>query len=226
MVAVLTLLFLNSFMMPDIPKEEVRKLDAFSGIGISISADVYYTPGNAHEITIEGDAKDVEDLITKVEDGFLQVKYPKGWKIRHSKLTIYITSKELDAVKISGSAKFKSGDPVTTDEMDLAMSGSGDIHFEKLNADEVAVKISGSGDIMLLNGNADELSVKISGSGKVNAEAFEVDEFSAGISGSGSVRITVKEELESRISGSGKVYYHGTPRVNSSSSGSGKTIAL
>jgi hypothetical protein len=225
-VAVLTLLFLNSFMMPDIPKEEVRKLDTFSGIGISISADVYYTPGNAHEITIEGDSKDVDDLITEVKNGFLQVKYPSSWRIRHSKLTIYITSKELDAVKISGSAKFKAGDPVSTHEMDLAVSGSGDILFDKLEADEVDVKISGSGDIELLNGSADEMSTKISGSGKVNAEAFEVNEFSASISGSGSVRITVKEELESRISGSGKVYYHGTPRVNSSSSGSGKTVAL
>jgi hypothetical protein len=226
MVAVLSLLFLNSFMMPDIPKEEVRKLDTFSGIGISISADVYYTPGNAHEIKIEGDAKDVEDLITKVEDGFLQIKYPSSWRVRHSKLTIYITSKELDAVKISGSAKFKSGEPVTADEMDFAVSGSGNIHFDKLNADEVDVKISGSGDIILLNGNSDELSAKISGSGKLNAEAFEVNEFSASISGSGSVRITAKEELDVRISGSGKVYYHGTPRVNSSSSGSGKTVAL
>ena len=226
MVAVLTLLFLNSFMMPDVPKEEVRKLDTFSGIGISISADVYYTSGNAHEIKIEGDAKDVDDLITKVEDGFLQVKYPSSWRVRHSKLTIYITSKELDAVKISGSAKFKAEEPITADEMDFTVSGSGDIHFDKLNADEVGVKISGSGDIMLLNGNADELSAKISGSGKLNAEAFEVNEFSAGISGSGSIRITVKEELETRISGSGKVYYHGTPRVNSSSSGSGKTVAL
>ena len=226
MVAVLTLLFLNSFMMPDIPKEEVRKLDAFSGIGISISADVYYTPGNAHEIKIEGDAKDVEDLITEVKDGFLQVKYPNSWRVRRSKLTIHITSNELEAVKISGSAKFKAGEPVTTDEMDLAMSGSGGILFEKLNADEVGVKISGSGSVELLNGVADELDARISGSGKLNAEKFEVSEFSASISGSGSIRITVKEELEARISGSGKIYYHGTPRVNSSSSGSGKVVAL
>jgi hypothetical protein len=226
MVAVLTLLFLNSFMMPDIPKEEVRKLDAFSGIGISISADVYYTPGNAHEIKIEGDAKDIDDLITEVKNGFLQVKYPSSWRTRHSKLTIYITSKDLDAVKISGSAKFEAGEPITTDEMDLAMSGSGGILFEKLNADEVDVSISGSGSIELLDGNADELDVRISGSGKLNAEAFEVNEFSASISGSGSIRITAKEELEARISGSGKVYYHGTPRVNSSSSGSGKVVAL
>ncbi len=226
MVAVLTLLFLNSFMMPDIPKEEVRKLDAFSGIGISISADVYYTPGNAHEIKIEGDANDIDDLITEVKDGFLQVKYPSSWRTRHSKLTIYITSSELDAVKISGSAKFEAGEPITTDEMDLAMSGSGGILFEKLDADEVDVSISGSGSIELLDGNADELDVRISGSGKLNAEAFEVTEFSASISGSGSIRITAKEELETRISGSGKVYYHGTPRVNSSSSGSGKVVAL
>jgi len=226
MAAVLGLLFLNSFMMPDIPKEEVRKLDTFSGIGISISGDIYYTPGNSHEITIEGDADDVDDLITEVKDGFLQVKYPRGWKIRRSKLTIYITSSELDAVKISGSAKFQAGEPITSDEMALAMSGSGGIQFEKLKADEVDVSISGSGSAELLGGNADEMDVRISGSGKLNAEAFEVNEFSASISGSGSVRITAKEELEARISGSGKIYYHGSPRVNSSSSGSGKVVAL
>lgn len=226
MLAVLTLLFLNSFVIPDLPKEEVRKLDTFTGISISIAADVFYSIGNVHEITIEGDADDVDDLITKVENGFLQVKYPPKWKMRRSKLTIHITSKELDAVKISGSAKFRTSEPIAADEMEFAVSGSGDIHFEKLDADEIGVKISGSGSVILDNGNADELDAKISGSGKLSAEAFEVNEFSAGISGSGGVRITVKDELDARISGSGKVYYHGNPRVNSTSSGSGKVVAL
>lgn len=225
MVALLTLLLSNSFMAPDRPVEDVRKLDAFSGIGIGVSADVFYTPGNTHEIRIEGESRDVEELITEVKDGFLKVKY-EDWRIRRSKLTIYITSKELEAVKISGSAQFKSGEPITADEMELAMSGSGGILFEKLEADEVDVKISGSGDIKLLNGSADELDTKISGSGKLNAETFEVSEFSVAISGSGSVRITAKEELDVKISGSGKVYYHGNPRVSSVSSGSGKVVAL
>ena len=121
MIAVLSLLFLNSFMMPDLPKEEVRKLDTFTGIGIAISADVFYSTGNVHEIRIEGDAKDVDDLITKVKDGFLQVKYD-DWRMRRSKLTIYITSKELEAVRISGSAKFNAGEPIVADEMDFAVS--------------------------------------------------------------------------------------------------------
>lgn len=225
MLAVLTLLLSCSFSNPDIPKEDVRQLDTFSGIGIAISADVYYTPGNAHEIRIEGDSRDVEDLITKVENGFLQVKY-KDWRIRRSKLTIYITSKELDAVKISGSAHFDCSKPISAEEMDLAMSGSGEIAFEKLECEEVDVRISGSGDIVLLEGSAHEMDIRISGSGAVKAETFEVEEFSASISGSGSIKITATKELEARISGSGKVYYRGDPRVNSSTSGSGKVVAL
>jgi hypothetical protein len=223
--AMITVLLACSSVVPGPPKEEVRHLDAFSGIGISVSADVYYTPGNTHEIRIEGADRDVDDLKTEVKDGFLQVKY-ENWRVRHSKLTIYITSEELDAVKISGSADFKSGEPVTSDEMELGMSGSGGIHFDRLNSDEIDIKISGSGDIELNQGNADELDARISGSGKLEAESYEVSEVTAAISGSGSIRITVKDDLDAKISGSGKVYYHGTPRVNSVSSGSGKVVSL
>jgi hypothetical protein len=225
MAAMLVLCLASSFTLPDRAAEEVRNLDEFNGIGIAVSADVYYTQGNTHEIRIEGNDRDVEDLITKVKDGFLQVKY-EDWRTKRSKLTIYITSSELEAVKMSGSGQFMADDPLSSEEMDLAMSGSGGINFKKLNSEEVEVKISGSGKINLDGGSADEMDTKISGSGKLNAEAFEVSEFSAAISGSGSARVTCNEELDVKISGSGKVYYHGDPRVNSISSGSGKTVAL
>lgn len=225
MLTVVTMLMFNSFLSPDMPKEDVRKLEAFSGIGISVHADVFYTPGNTHEITIEGDDRDVDDLITEVEDGFLKIKY-ENWRIKRSKVTIHITSKDLDAVKMSGSGMFASDEAVSSEEMDIGISGSGNIVFRKLTAEEVGVKISGSGDVVLDSGSADEMDLRISGSGKLKAETFEVNEFSAGISGSGGARITAKEELEARISGSGSIYYHGSPRVDSSTSGSGKVRAL
>jgi len=225
MAAMLLTFLLGSFTFPDRAAEDVRQLDEFSGIGIGVSADVYYTQGSSYEIRIEGKDRDVEDLITKVKDGFLQIKY-EDWRISRSKLTIYVTSKELEAVKMSGSGHFMADKPLSSEEMDLAMSGSGGISFEKLECEEVDVKISGSGNISLAAGSAEEMDTKISGSGKLNAEQFEVSEFSAAISGSGSIRITCKDELDVKISGSGKVYYHGDPRINSVSSGSGKTVAL
>lgn len=224
LVGVCSILLVSSFTLPDRSAEDVRSLKSFSGIGISISADVYYTSGN-HEIRIVGKDRDVNDLITEVKDGFLQIKYD-DWKISRSKLTIYVSSNELDAVKMSGSGQFLADDPLSSEEMDLAMSGSGKINLSKLNAEEVDVKISGSGSILLENGSAEEMDVKISGSGKLHAEYYTVSEFSAAISGSGGVKITCNEELDAKISGSGKVHYHGDPRVNSVSSGSGKVVSF
>lgn len=204
---------------------ETRDLNAFSSIGVAISADVYYTPGSTHEIRIEGDARDVEDLITEVKNGRLSLKY-ENWKIKRSKLTIYVSSMKLDGVNVSGSAKFKSDEELSAEEMGIALSGSGRIQFARLDAEEIEVKISGSGNAILQQGAAEEMDVKISGSGKLDAERFEVQEFDASISGSGSCKITVHDELDARMSGSGGVYYHGNPVVNSVSSGSGKIRSL
>lgn len=219
------LLLFSLLFASSIDAQETRSFDPFTGVGVSISADVFYTSGNSHEIRIEGDQKDVEDLETWVENGMLKMKY-EDWRIKRSKLTIYITSKELDKVSISGSGKFYVEEAMDVEEMYLAVSGSGSSNFSKLSAEEVQVKISGSGGINIDKGSAEELDVKISGSGKLKAEYFEIEEFSAAISGSGSCKVTVTEELDARISGSGSIYYHGDPQINSTSSGSGKVRAL
>ena len=223
--AVFALLLGSSFLSADMAADDVRKLEPFYGIGISIHADVFYTQDNNHEIKIEGNDKDVSDLITEVKDGFLQIKY-KNYRIKRSKVTLYITSKELESVKNSGSSQFKAGKSVSSEEMDISISGSGGINFSQIDTEEIEVRISGSGDVTLDKGNAEEMGVRISGSGKLNAEAFEVSAITAVISGSGSCRITAKDELDAKISGSGKIYYHGDPQLNSVSSGSGKVIAL
>ncbi len=223
-VAITAFLF-SSFTITLFRADEVRDLAPFDGIGIAISADVYYTPGNDHEIRIEGDEDDIRDLVTEVRDGFLQVKYD-NWRARHSKLTLYITSRELESIKISGSADFMVDQTLNSDEMDLGLSGSGSILLKKLQSDEVDVQISGSGKAQIEDGTADEMDVKISGSGKLMAEGFGVSECDVAISGSGNVWIGVSEELDAKLSGSGKVYYRGNPRINSVTSGSGKIESL
>ena len=65
LAGILSMLLITGFTSPDRPIEDVRQLDTFTGIGISISADVFYTTGNSHEIRIEGKDKDVNDLITR-----------------------------------------------------------------------------------------------------------------------------------------------------------------
>lgn len=205
--------------------QDERELPRFDGIGISVSADVFYTQGNQHHIRIEGDEDDVRDLITEVEDGFLKIHY-EDWNMRRSKLTIYISSVEIESVKISGSAKFLAEKKVNSDEMEISLSGSGGVNFSQLTSDEMEIKISGSGYVELAGEGADELDIKLSGSGRLDAENFSVSEISAAISGSGSCRVHATDELDAKISGSGRVHYWGNPQINSVSSGSGKVVAL
>lgn len=219
--AIAILILISGFGFSSLFAQETRDLKPFTGIGIGISADVYYTTGSTHEIKIEGNERDVKDLITKVEDGYLKLKYD-DWRTKRSKLTIHIISKELDKVSMSGSGKFKAEKSISSEEMQIAISGSGSITFPALESEELDVKVSGSGSVILEKGSAEEMDVKISGSGKILAEHFETEEFSAAISGSGGCKITVKDELQARISGSGSVHYHGNPQVNTTSSGSGK----
>lgn len=207
------------------PAEDVRDLPEFDGIGIAISADVFYTQGNQHQIRIEGDEDDVRDLITRVKDGFLQIRYD-DWGVRRSKLTIYITSSQIESVKISGSARFMADKEVSSDELEINLSGSGGASFDRLASDEMEIKISGSGYVELSGEGADELDIKLSGSGRLDAEDFRVSEISVTISGSGNCRVYATEELDAKISGSGKVHYRGEPQINSIASGSGKVVAL
>lgn len=225
-IAALPVMLLGcSFIFVNRTADDVRKMDSFYGISISIHADVFYTQGNSHEIRIEGADKDVKELITEVKDGFLRVRF-KNQRIRHGRVTLYIISKELEAVKLSGSGHFSAEKPVSSEEMDLAISGSGGITLNQLSSDEVGVKISGSGNVEIVKGVAEELDVRISGSGKLLAEEFVVSECTAAISGSGSIRIGANDQLDAKLSGSGNVYYHGAPQVNSISSGSGKVVSL
>ena len=219
------LLAVSSMICPDASAQDVRDLDPFTGIGIGVSADVYYTQGNGHQVTIEGKSQDVEDLVTEVSNGFLRVGYDNV-RMSRSRLTIHITSKEIESVRISGSAKFMAGEEVNSDEMELAVSGSGGVIFDRLNSDEVETNVSGSGFVELSGGGADEMEARISGSGKILAEDFQVSECSVMISGSGNCTVGVSDELDAKISGSGNVYYRGNPEINSATSGSGSVKSL
>jgi hypothetical protein len=207
-----------------IQQQDFQNLDPFSVIHIGVRADVYYSVDSKYGLSVEGDERDIEDLEIEVKNGSLSIRY-ENQRMKRSKLTIHVSSKELEGVKISGSASFQAKD-IKSEEVDLVVSGSGNIDFNSLETEEASVRISGSGDVSIVKGSAEECDISISGSGKFHAEGFSIEEVSAKISGSGGCKITATGELDAAISGSGSIYYHGSPQINSRVSGSGKVKEL
>jgi hypothetical protein len=204
-------------------KKDVRTVEKFDGIGLGISADVKLTQGSPQNVTIEGNANDLEKIITEIDGSTLKIRSkPGSWHM--NKVTVYITMESVKNLHISGSGSVIAQNTISTDNLDLHISGSGSLEISDLKAGSISSHISGSGKIKLSGKSAatQRHEIHISGSGDVLASELLTQNVDVHISGSGNCKINASTKLSARVSGSGDVYYSGKPLIDASVSGSGK----
>lgn len=224
---VCSLFSITSFGMSKVEQKEKRNVGTFNSIGLAISADLYLKQGSNREVVIEAGEDMLEKIITEVKNGKLIVRYDTRKYFKYPRVKVYITSPEINGLSISSSGDIIAETAIKANEIDLSISGSGEIHIDVLDANKATVGISGSGNIFLGGTNTlDDLELAISGSGDLEADKLKTENFNGRISGSGSCRISVSSTLYAKISGSGKIYYTGNPQIDASISGSGKVISI
>ena len=107
------------------------------------------------------------------------------------------------SVSGSGGVDF-DGTFAAVNDLDLSISGSGDISVNhELNVDMLDVRVSGSGKVFFQKAIAKEADITISGSGDVHLQVS--DFLKARISGSGDIYYKGSPQVDSRITGSGKI---------------------
>ena len=202
---------------------EIRNVGSFAGVDLRGDATVHFSKGNDLKIELHGQQNVLEVLETYKSGTNLVIKYRNDIRLgRHDPVTIYLTAPDLNDLRISGSGDiFVTGDIVNND-MEMDISGSGNINMDKLKTGYLDANISGSGSVEIEGGEATDEILRISGSGNFYLPNVIAKKAMTTTSGSGDIRIHVSDELRSTISGSGSVYYKGQPLVNSSISGSGK----
>ena len=200
--------------------KEERDVSEFSGISLGINAELYLTQGSPQKLVIEASEDQLAKIKTVIRDGHLKIR-DETINSRFRNVKIWITVPEVEALNLSGSGKIIAETPVSSEELELKISGSGKVKISELKAGELDVAISGSGDVYL-SGTATETDVFISGSGSLLGSGLKVEECNVKISGSGSCEVDATGELDVVISGSGRVTYYSNPQVDAKVSGSGK----
>jgi len=199
------------------------EVSSFSGIDISISANVVYTQGDIQEVRVEGQQNIINNLETDVDSDVWDIEFDKNTR-NYKDLTIYITTPEVHTLDISGSGKIETLSLIETDNLRMNISGSGKV-ICSANTNTLTSSISGSGSVSI-SGSGQSQDIHISGAGAYNATSFVTATAEVKISGSGNCKVQVNEKLDTDISGSGSVYYSGNPQVNSKISGSGRVSSL
>ena len=203
--------------------KETRNISGFTKVNFGISGDLYINIGPEFRVVLEGEKSLLEEIETDVTGSKLVIKKDSWHSHGNEKVTVYITMPELTGLGVSGSGKAEIKDAVKSENLDLAVSGSGRLISADLTLLKLNVGISGSGDVIIGgSGEVNSADISISGSGHYSGETLKIANADFSISGSGSCKCNVTDNLEASVSGSGNITYSGNPKIDARVSGSGK----
>ena len=200
-----------------------RTTTSYEKISVSGSFDVKLISGKEGNISIKGDENLLEYIKTEVVNNTLTVYFEKGKSIQYdynSSIEITIPFETINQITFSGSGNLINSDSIKSENLDITMSGSGNV---KLETETTNLKItkSGSGNLNS-KGKTTNIEILSSGSGNANLSDLTSQNAVATQSGSGSIKINCNKSLEAKTVGSGNIQYKGTPEnVDKSSTGSG-----
>jgi len=185
------------------------------------SMDVHLERGAEGNISVTTDDNVHEYLEIMVEGGDLVIKTKKNVSIRTKKgIHVTVPFQDLSEVSLVGSGDIDSKDTIKANELELSVTGSGDIILA-VETSNLNAKVTGSGDLEL-SGRTTNLEVKVSGSGDFDGDRLTSENTEAYVSGSGDARVHASNNLKARVNGSGDISYKGNPaKVDKKVVGSG-----
>jgi hypothetical protein len=204
---------------------------AFDEVRLGGDVDLELSQGDAVSLVIEAPREDLSSIESEVKDGVLTLgRQDSGnwnfsrWFGRHPAARAFLTAPAIERLVVGGSGTAHAG-TWSSHALEVRISGSGDVRFDRLTATRLRCDVVGSGKVVLA-GSASNQRIRLAGSGDYRAANLKSQAATVSISGSGSAELWAERTLDARVVGSGDVRYYGTPTVTKSVSGSGSVTAL
>lgn len=203
---------------------------SFSAIETNTIGNIVFTQSPNHSVRAEGNEELVENLLVRVENNVLKISMKKKLKNirfnrKNQKLTINITSPELQEIQSDGVGNITLKGTVKTPHLSIISDGVGNIKTEELIVETLDVESDGVGNITL-KGSADSISIESDGVGNINAENFIAKHAHIRSDGVGNTRCFASESVDIDTDGVGNVTYYGNPATkNITKGGIGKVKA-
>jgi hypothetical protein len=190
-----------------------RTTSDYNAVHCAGSFDYILVAGTEGIITIEGESNLIEYIVTEVKSGQLIIKTEKGKNLnpsRNQTIKITIPFKDLDAVSLSGSGDLWSKDLISATNLEVTLSGSGDIILS-IKTKSATGKVNGSGNLTL-KGSTSNLRAGVIGSGDFHGFNLKTSNTDVTVTGSGDAEVICTDNLKARVKGSGDIEYRGHPK--------------
>lgn len=187
-----------------------RNVNQFTGVRASGSIDIEVVNDQNHSVRVEADDNIMPYIITKVEDGVLDVHLKPNFMYHNINAKVFVTAPSLTKLTVSGSGSITAKDTLANaEQIDFKVSGSGDV-VAIVDAPSVNAEIGGSGTITL-SGKTKDFNCNIIGSGDLECKKLLSENTTVDITGSGTAHLFASVHLLAKTTGSGDIFYSGHP---------------
>ncbi len=205
---------------------EMRQLSAFTRIDMDGGAKVNLVQGNEHSIKVEGSPRVVDQVVTEVNDGVLEINFRDRMLFENwgESLTLTITFKDLSDFRLDGGVELIA-DGLNLENLSVTINGGASVKMNNLLLNTLGMTLLGGGDIQVF-GIAESQNVKVSGGTNYQAEDLKSANVSVEIIGAANVEVWATERLNLDLAGAYSVSYWGSPEITQSITGLGEIKAL
>ena len=197
---------------------QVTEMSPFDKLKTVGPFNVIYQNGENHSVRVEGTAEQLEKTTIFVEDNQLTIDVSttdvKGNTFDH--MRIFVTSPSIKEFAVTGSGTVTTPDVLSTADLNLHVTGSGDITIAQLKSKDLNIKVTGSGDVTTGPIEAWNVQSTVTGSGDIEIAALTCNDLTSHVTGSGDINVSnlIAGHAYSKISGSGDIRLQGTAKTH------------
>ena len=180
------------------------KVDNFTKLSVAGSPDVTYTQKSGKPTVEVYTSDNIVDLLDiHVKDNTLYIGF-KNVSVSYNKLEVRVSAEKLNGIAVAGSGDVELKNGLKTDNLKIAVAGSGDISGNSISCTDLDISIAGSGDINSSDITCNDLQVSVAGSGDMKLNNVTANFTKASVAGSGTAILSGStQEAEYSVAGSG-----------------------
>lgn len=204
-------------------ESEKRNVGEFSGVTLIGSYTVICTQGKDCSVVVEAPKEIAEQLQTEVKKGTLTISKKKiaGVNVISSdkadtEAIVYVTLPKLRNVTLVGTGDIQVKGKIECDEeLNVSLSGSGDIEMGDMEVNSSKFSLAGTGDIKVNSVKSAQVEMNLAGTGDMEFKKVDADKTTINIAGSGDMRVgqITASYLMVRMDGSGNLKIAGTAKI-------------
>ncbi|MEZ4856494.1 MAG: head GIN domain-containing protein [Gelidibacter sp.] len=191
----------------------------FNEIKISRGLDVYLAQNDTQSLTVEADENLHDLIITKIENGVLEIYADENISYAASK-KVMLNFKNVSKITATSGSDVYSNNTIKAENLELTATSGSDMSLDSVT--ETLSCNTSSGSNMKLSGKTEKLYAQASSGSDMDAANLSATTSEAKASSGADITVNTSKELYAKTSSGGDITYFGNPKkVNTSNGVSG-----